>query len=127
MDPQTVCVCAVVCYSGVTEPTCITLCPRPLLSFLLLLLSYLLLDDYIVYEEEKPQGPRILTAFFYLNDVEAGGGTHFNKLGITVMPKRGRALFWPSVKDESPMKKDRRTSHEALVVESGMKYGANAW
>ena len=84
-------------------------------------------DDYIVYEDEKPQGPRILTVFFYLNDVDAGGGTRFNTLNITVMPKRGRAVLWPSVRDELPMKKDKRTNHEALVVESGMKYGANVW
>jgi hypothetical protein len=33
----------------------------------------------------------------YLSDVDAGGGTDFPRLGITVMPKKGRALLWPSV------------------------------
>mmetsp|Transcript_25088 Transcript_25088/g.35762 ORF Transcript_25088/g.35762 Transcript_25088/m.35762 type:complete len:85 (-) Transcript_25088:199-453(-) len=59
--------------------------------------------------------------------VEAGGGTDFPKLGLTVMPKRGKALIWPSVLDESPNKKDFRTDHQALPVEKGIKYGANAW
>ena len=68
-----------------------------------------------------------MTVFLYLNDVEAGGGTHFSKLGITVKPKRGRALLWPNVLDDSPNERDVRTMHEALPVEKGVKYGANAW
>ena len=76
---------------------------------------------------KRQQGPRILTVYLYLNDVEAGGGTHFDQLGLTVTPKRGRAVLWPSVQDDDPNKKDRRTTHQALPVEKGIKYGANAW
>ena len=43
------------------------------------------------------------------------------------MPKRGRVLIWPSVLDENPSLKDPRTDHQALPVEEGVKYGANAW
>jgi len=68
-----------------------------------------------------------LTLYLYLNDVEAGGGTNFDQLGITVSPKRGRALLWPSVLDADPNRKDDRTTHQALPVTSGIKYGANAW
>ena len=83
--------------------------------------------DYITYHLKRQIGVRILTMYLYLNDVEAGGGTNFNKLGITVMPKRGRALLWPSVLNNDPNKKDWRTTHQALPVEKGIKYGANAW
>ena len=38
-------------------------------------------------------GPRILTFFLYLSDVEEGGETVFTNLGIKVKPKRGRALI----------------------------------
>lgn len=68
-----------------------------------------------------------MTVYLYLNDVEAGGGTNFPLLDVTVMPKRGRALLWPSVLDHAPSKKDSRTDHQALDVEAGIKYGANAW
>ena len=69
-----------------------------------------------------------MTVFLYLNDVEAGGGTRFTDLdGLVVEAKRGRALIWPSVLNDDPSKKDRRTHHEALPVEEGLKYGANAW
>lgn len=43
------------------------------------------------------------------------------------MPKRGRVLIWPSVLDDDPNEKDARTDHQALPVEAGQKYGANAW
>jgi prolyl 4-hydroxylase len=74
-----------------------------------------------------PCGVRILTLFIYLNDVEEGGGTRFNKLGITVQPRKGSAVLWPSVKDQYPEDKDDRTDHEAQPVLKGIKYGANAW
>ena len=83
--------------------------------------------DYIEHHNQREPGVRILTVFLYLNDVEAGGGTHFSRLKQTVMPKRGRAVIWPSVLNDDPNKKDRQTDHEALPVEAGIKYGANAW
>ena len=72
-------------------------------------------------------GPRIVTAYLYLNDVEQGGGTEFDQLNITVTPKRGRLVLWPSVLDSDPSAEDPRTTHQALPVERGSKYGANAW
>ena len=83
--------------------------------------------DYIAENVKRQQGVRILTMYLYLNDVEAGGGTKFNVLNVTVMPKRGRAVLWPSVLNDDPQKKDKRTDHEAMPVEAGIKYGANAW
>jgi prolyl 4-hydroxylase len=83
--------------------------------------------DYIEYQRERAEGVRILTVFFYLNTVEAGGGTRFPRLDLTVQPVQGRVLIWPSVLDEDPDAPDERTMHEALPVEKGIKYAANAW
>lgn len=83
--------------------------------------------DYITHHRKRQQGPRVLTVFLYLNDVEGGGGTRFTNLEITVEPKRGRALVWPSVLDDDPTKVDRWTQHEALPVTKGEKYAANSW
>ncbi|KAL7567681.1 hypothetical protein ACA910_012020 [Epithemia clementina (nom. ined.)] len=84
--------------------------------------------DYIDHHLERFEGVRILTIFLYLNDVEEGGGTNFpNNYNMTVEPRKGRALLWPSVLNENPDKKDLRTEHQALPVLSGIKYGANAW
>jgi prolyl 4-hydroxylase len=83
--------------------------------------------DYISNEKFRMQGVRILTVFLYLNAVEEGGGTHFPLLDLTVEPKQGRVLIWPSVLDESPHDMDDRTEHEALAVIKGQKFGSNAW
>jgi prolyl 4-hydroxylase len=79
--------------------------------------------DFISFHLERAQGVRIFTVFLYLNDVEEGGGTHFPQLSITVQPKRGRVVIWPSVHDHDPNKKDSLTHHEALPVIKGIKYG----
>jgi prolyl 4-hydroxylase len=88
---------------------------------------YKIHNDYIAHERARFQGVRILTVFLYLSDVEEGGGTNFPKLDLTVEPKRGRALIWPSVLDENPHEIDQRTDHQALPVIKGLKYSANAW
>ncbi len=83
--------------------------------------------DYIEFDVDRQNGVRILTVFLYLNEVEAGGGTNFPQLDLTVYPKLGRVLLWPSVLDEDPHAKDFRTDHQALPVEKGIKYGKWLW
>jgi prolyl 4-hydroxylase len=83
--------------------------------------------DWIEYHLNRSYGVRILTFFLYLNEVEAGGGTNFDQLDLTVEPKLGRALLWPSTLNDNPDFIDERTTHQALPVESGIKYGANVW
>jgi prolyl 4-hydroxylase len=78
-------------------------------------------------ERIQPAGPRILTFFLYLSDVEEGGETRFPSLNISVTPKRGRALLWPSTLTDRPDTTDMRTMHEARPVIKGVKYAANAW
>jgi prolyl 4-hydroxylase len=83
--------------------------------------------DLIHHHINRQQGFRIFTLYFYLSNVEEGGGTHFPQMNITVTPKKGRAVLWPSVHDHDPNLKDERTEHGALPVIKGVKYGANAW
>ncbi|KAL7532333.1 hypothetical protein ACHAXR_004565 [Thalassiosira sp. AJA248-18] len=75
----------------------------------------------------KSAGHRILTFFLYLNDVEEGGETRFTNLDISIKPKKGRALVWPSVLNEDPNSSDMRMYHEAKEVIKGTKYAANHW
>jgi prolyl 4-hydroxylase len=88
---------------------------------------YMVHHDYIDFLKDRAQGVRILTVFLYLSNVEKGGGTHFPKLDLTVMPKQGRVLIWPSVLNTAPDDIDERTDHEALPIEAGIKYSANGW
>lgn len=72
-------------------------------------------------------GPRILTFFLYLSDVEEGGETNFPQVGVKVTPRKGSAVLWPSTYDNNPMQQDPRTHHEAMVVKKGIKFAANSW
>jgi prolyl 4-hydroxylase len=86
--------------------------------------------DYIEIDRMRYSGVRILTVFLYLNTVERGGATNFPLLGptgISVQPRQGRVVLWPSVLDDDPHAKDDRTNHQAMPVQEGIKYGANAW
>jgi len=83
--------------------------------------------DYIPTQVGMSCGPRILTWFMYLSDVEEGGATYFPRLKIKNGPKLGRVILWPSVRDDAPSQIDSRTYHEAQPVVKGVKYAANAW
>jgi len=78
-------------------------------------------------KDSSVSGHRIMTFFLYLNDVPEGGETRFTNLDISVQPKKGRALVWPSVLNEDPNKSDSRMYHEARPVIKGIKYAANHW
>mmetsp|Transcript_5969 Transcript_5969/g.6160 ORF Transcript_5969/g.6160 Transcript_5969/m.6160 type:complete len:355 (+) Transcript_5969:108-1172(+) len=83
--------------------------------------------DYGPTQKALASGPRILTFFLYLSDVEEGGETSFTNLKMKIKPKRGRALLWPSTLDEEPEEQDWRTHHGAEPVIKGLKFAANAW
>ena len=79
---------------------------------------------------DEPWGPRALTMFIYLSDPadeDAGGETAFPELGLSVTPKKGRALIWPNVRLDSPDESDRRMFHAGAPVLRGLKYGINLW
>jgi prolyl 4-hydroxylase len=102
--------------------------PEPNMEFLQLLhyevgQYYRTHHDYIAHHITRREGVRVLTVYLYLNDVDEGGGTSFPNLDVTVMPKLGRVVVWPSVLNENPNEMDQRTEHQALPVERGVKYG----
>ena len=85
-------------------------------------------SDYVrSHHREQQHGVRVLTILVYLSDVEAGGGTHFPLLNLTVTPKRGRALIFPNVLNAKPTSEERRTLHEALPVEAGEKFAVSMY
>ena len=71
-------------------------------------------------------GQRLVTALVYLNNVEAGGATHFPKLGITVPALPGRMVIFHNTTDDisnaHPL-----SLHAGMPVESGEKWAFNMW
>lgn len=59
--------------------------------------------------------------------MEEGGETAFPRLNISVHPKKGRALLWPSTLNANPEVQEPRTVHAARPVIRGTKYAANSW
>jgi len=61
---------------------------------------------------------RQLSIILYLNDVEEGGGTTFTDLNMTVQPKKGRLLVFPSF---------YTFTHQGEAPISGPKYIVVSW
>lgn len=83
-------------------------------------------QDWHSHQVYSSTGARILTFYIYLNDVEAGGGTNFPYLDLTVEPKRGRVAMWANMfKMKIPMRNTCwLATSQALPVIKGEKYGA---
>ena len=79
--------------------------------------------DY--YDKQMNRGgQRAWSVLIYLNDVPAGGGTGFPKLGIDVSPQAGKVLAWQNTID-GELNYD--SLHAGLPVEEGVKWVAVTW
>ena len=50
--------------------------------------------DYFTSASKASKNNRISTLVMYLNDVEEGGETYFPKLGLSVSPTKGMAVYF---------------------------------
>lgn len=71
------------------------------------------------------RGPRDITTFIYLNDVNEGGETSFNNVGIKVTPKKGTAIFWRNL-DNTKTQRHPCSLHQALPPK-GEKWALTVW
>ncbi|XP_026315299.1 prolyl 4-hydroxylase subunit alpha-2-like isoform X2 [Hyposmocoma kahamanoa] len=71
------------------------------------------------------RGNRLATVLFYMSDVAYGGATVFTRLGLSVPPIKGSALFWTNLLSSGDG--DNRTLHAACPVLYGNKWVANKW
>ncbi|TMW71290.1 2OG-Fe(II) oxygenase [Alteribacter natronophilus] len=68
---------------------------------------------------------RIATIVVYLNDVEEGGETAFPKLGLSIPPKRGTAVYFEYFYNDP--KTNALTLHAGSPVIEGEKWAATLW
>ncbi|MBM7095463.1 2OG-Fe(II) oxygenase [Bacillus sp. H-16] len=68
---------------------------------------------------------RIATMVVYLNNVEEGGETLFPKLGISIPPKRGTALYFEYFYNDPKI--NALTLHAGSPVISGEKWASTLW
>jgi len=70
-------------------------------------------------------GQRTWTFMIYVNDVEAGGGTRFKRIGKTFQPERGKLLCWNNRRKGGEANPD--TLHQGMKVRKGTKYVITKW
>jgi predicted 2-oxoglutarate/Fe(II)-dependent dioxygenase YbiX len=73
---------------------------------------------YSPHVDSASSKPRIISAVLYLNNVEEGGETYFEKFDVSVKPKSGRMILFPS---------NFVYIHGAKVPKSDDKYAVVTW
>jgi prolyl 4-hydroxylase len=70
-------------------------------------------------------GQRVSTLIIYLNEVKEGGETIFPEIGLSVVPKKGSAVYFEYC--NSLGQTDRSTLHGGAPVVAGEKWIATKW
>jgi len=70
-------------------------------------------------------GQRVSTLIVYLNDVEAGGETVFPSIHLSVVPRKGAAVYFEYCNSKGQI--DPLTLHGGLPVVLGEKWIATKW
>ena len=73
---------------------------------------------YDLHVDAGPSHPRVCSALLYLNDVDEGGETWFDKQGLKIKPEKGKLIVFPA---------SYAYSHQAMPPVSGNKYVAVTW
>lgn len=76
-------------------------------------------------QERLHGGQRCWTAMIYLNEVEAGGETHFTRAHMSIPPQPGLLLMWNNAKPDGALNVD--TMHAGEPVLQGTKYIITKW
>jgi prolyl 4-hydroxylase len=74
---------------------------------------------------EKSGGQRTWTAMAFLNDVEAGGQTFFERAGVRITPKKGNLVMWNNL--DLAGEPNTYSLHQGMPVEAGAKYIVTKW
>ena len=73
----------------------------------------------------KRGGQRLATLIVYLNDVDEGGDTIFPHAGLSVVPKRGSAVYFEYMNDDGQL--DDASLHGGAPVIEGEKWIVTKW
>jgi prolyl 4-hydroxylase len=81
--------------------------------------------DFFKSTSQAVKNPRISTLVMYLNDVEYGGETYFPKLGLSVSPQKGMAVYFEYFYNDQTL--NELTLHGGAPVIIGDKWAATQW
>lgn len=94
--------------------------------------------DTVLYMKNHRAYRRLASILIYLNDVEEGGETTFPLKGISILPKKGRAVLWYNYKNISspPLKRfelpkslrfEPLSLHSSSSIRKGEKWIITKW
>lgn len=75
--------------------------------------------------DAKKGGQRVGTFLIYLNDVPEGGETVFPKVGLSIVPRKGTAIYFHYANGNGQL--DRLSVHSSVPVTAGDKWVATKW
>ncbi len=79
--------------------------------------------DYDIHDNWKLAGPRVLSLYITLSDVEAGGYLGFPVIDwLMIPPRAGQMVMWPNVLSREPMTVDEKMAKEILPPRQGDLY-----
>ncbi|MGX9136117.1 2OG-Fe(II) oxygenase [Rummeliibacillus sp. JY-2-4R] len=81
--------------------------------------------DYFAPTSKAASNNRIATLVIYLNDVEEGGSTFFQKLNFSVSPQKGMAVYFEYFYNDQTL--NELTLHGGAPVVKGEKWIATQW
>ncbi len=76
-------------------------------------------------DEAKRGGQRCFSAMVYLNEVEDGGTTDFNRIGISIPAQQGAMIIWNNARPDGSL--NDATMHAGTPVLRGVKYVITKW
>lgn len=83
-------------------------------------------DPEILARLEAKGGQRLFSTMIYLNDVDAGGETDFDQLGVRVAPAPGRLIVWANCM-AGTREMASLSRHAGVPVAAGEKWAAVTW
>jgi prolyl 4-hydroxylase len=83
--------------------------------------------DFFPENKVEPDkgGQRVGTFLMYLNNLASGGETIFPKIGLSITPKKGSAIYFHYGNSKGQV--DRLSLHSSRPVENGEKWVATKW
>lgn len=75
--------------------------------------------------DAKKGGQRVGTFLIYLNDVPEGGETVFPKVGLSIVPRKGTAIYFHYANGNGQF--GRLSVHSSVSVTAGEKWVATKW
>ena len=83
-------------------------------------------DPERVARFEAKGGQRLFSTMIYLNDVDAGGETEFDQLGVSITPAPGRLVIWANTM-AGTREMAALSRHAGVPVAKGEKWAAVTW